>query len=660
MRLIIFLSIFLPVVSFANETKICESSMLDWILETKDCQSSLEKIRHLKSFSEIIRPRIKSEYKRKIMNSPWTEEFPHLYGLIRRQMNDRYERELPISEGDDFDLKLFRNFTNLIDLPYLPEYEYYKGSLGICRILKTLPHLRTVTIESSLLLNPLADNCLAKSSLEGVIIRDEFSGYKYLIPKTKVIGIEYYTGDFKALSHFNHLRYLGVSRETNTLEGIEALYKNSRLTHISLNIQQDVKDINKLGQLRSLLYLNVTCIDEEKLNSPFPKRCRKGSTLSDFSFISSLRWLKHLNLSYHQIKDISFVKNLPYLRSLKVKGNSIEELPSLAGLEQLTYLDLSGNKISSIEGLSGQSLRFLNLSGNSILDFQPLSKLPALEFLNLSHNPYHAKSELFSPSEKLRVLNLNGGGGIPKLDSFERGLTKIKTGDRKLLIEALFHDWNFSPSESANQNCQTFPFISAKLNLNAFENLQYLSMKNNQLSQLPDLIKLEQLMHLNIEKNSITSLASLQSQSLETILASDNSLPSFPRLNLLPKLRKIDLAMNDIQDIEEIIHAPKSLTELLLVGNLIRSLQPMRRTFPPDNGEFMFLGMVELAGNPIGRNDYDCPTNTISGLKTLCTDYLSHKRGNILDLGLESLKLFDNNISEWHQSKKCGVTTADI
>lgn len=259
----------------------------------------------------------------------------------------------------------------------------------------------------------------------------------------------------------------------------------------------------------------------------------------------------------------------------------------------------------------------------------------------------------------LKVLNLNGGGGQPQLDTFEEGITRRRIKDQKLVIETLYHDWNLSPLDSALQNCQTFPLVSSEVDLSKFENLEFLSMKNNQLKRLPVLQHLKNLTYLNIENNNLGDLENFRSNSLQTLLVSDNEFDSLPRLDGMTVLLRADFSSNDIQSVDNIVYFPETLKEIILSNNLIRNLGPLRDRFPADGGSFIFRSMVELSGNPIGRNSSDCPIDGNSGLASLCADYLAERKGNILDLGQENSKFY-SDFNEYHQFRKCGVTTADI
>lgn len=669
MKKFVVLIIFFIEPTFAQEQflKDCEShsmrEVLQYSLKTSSCKETAISISEKKSFSEIIYPEFIKK-NRKLLAYPWTDEFPYLYGFNKQIMNNEYSNPVSVGGEDYGDLDLFKDFKNLTDISYLPEYKYYKGAKGVCKILKRFPNLKTITVEGQFLLNPIADSCLSQKKSVEVIIRDEFKGYKFT-PKTKIIGIENFIGNYEDLLPFTHLKYLGISNSASTLKGIETLYSLSRLTHLSINFKHNVSDIYKTGNFKNLRYLNLTCAENEKLNSPFSTSCAGGSDFSDLTFIPKLQWLEHLNLSFNSISDINPIKALHHLRYLKLKGNKISSIPDLNELKSLNYIDLSGNSLinlSNIETLN--NISFLNLSGNKIQDFTSISKLDKIKYLNISNNPQPTLNHLFIPPPTLKVLNMNGGGGSPSIDTFEFGLRRmpLKTflNEHDLLLEALFHDFNVSSKEAERQNCGTYPIVENSLNLSHFREIEVLTLKNNNLTLLPKDIKaLSHLLYLNIERNMIHYLKpnSLPS-SLETLQMSHNKFAVFPDLSSLKMLEKVDISSNDLTEIENIKKLPESISELILSNNLISNLEAMTTLFPKEKFTF-FSAVIELSGNPVLRNHQNCPVVTASYLENICKEYILEKKDNLLDQGLSSFKYYDN-MQTWHEGRKCGFTSLDI
>jgi hypothetical protein len=117
--------------------------------------------------------------------------------------------------------------------------------------------------------------------------------------------------------------------------------------------------------------------------------------------IGTLRYLKHLNLSFNQISVLpDNIGNLYDLRWLSLVGNTIERLPgSIGNASELEYLDVSSNMLSEIPMEIGNlhSLRILNLSGNNLRTLpKSMESLTGLERLYVNGN--------MIPTKQLQVL----------------------------------------------------------------------------------------------------------------------------------------------------------------------------------------------------------------------------------------------------------------
>lgn len=494
------------------------------VIASKDCSDLREKLLNIKSLSEFYRANKKAALRRKILHSPWTDEFPYLYGLHRRITP---ERELVVDKhiGDEYSIKVLSEFKNIVDFSYLPEFKYYSGELGVCRMLRLFPNTRTLTIESKLLENAIADNCISNSKVEGVVIRDSFKGFKNdFIPKSKIIGIEAFEGELSALRNFKSLRFLGVSNSANVFNGIESLYLASRLTHLSINYNSTIVDVEKIKLFRNLEFLTIICTHQEKIHSPEVGGCQNVPLLQDVSFIKSLRNLKHLNLSHNKLTDISPVLHLSDIRFLKLRGNLISNSFSISKLQSLEYLDLSGNELRDLEELGTSSaLEFLNISGNKISNLEFTSKLSKLKYLNASFNPLDELLSKNQISYSLKFLNLDSLVSKEEVNAKSYlVMDYYKLDNQQYIYECMFHNFikstqgfivgsyvqtlDFSSFPNLNvlslkgAGLQEFP-ISQYLN-----RIQYFDLRWNKLFKLPDLSESRNLIHLDISGNDIVQL----------------------------------------------------------------------------------------------------------------------------------------------------------
>jgi Leucine-rich repeat (LRR) protein len=574
--------------------------------KTKDCTELAKKLSKVKSFHEFIPP-AHGSVKQQNLLFPWTDDFPGLYGL---KQNYTFKGKDPLTSPYYFNqiemfpsLVLFIEFTNITVVSLLPSYTYFNQlEFNVCQFISKFPNLKTITIESSLLLNPENDKCLSASKITGVIIRDSFSGYGRVLPKTKILGIEFYTGDLNHIANYRSLRFLGISNQTQALSGVEALAKLSGLSHFSMNIKS-INEISMLGNLINLTYLNLTCIDDEK-NPISNQGCKIGNYVSEIEFLKDLPWLEHLNLSFSNIDEIGDLSHLTELRYLKLRGNNLINVSKMGLLPKLTYLDLSGNKLEAIENLKVPALKFLNLSGNRLQDFSPIKDLTNLEYLNLSNNNFNKTftSSVLPPT--LRGLNLNGGGGNFHLneiglEAYAQILSQGAEKDHSSEIEVIFHDIGPQKKESKMTNCATYPLLAQIPDLSHLKSLEVLSLKNNKLGLMPNLNNLSKLKYLNLTQNGIHDFSqNLLPKNLIHLDFSLNELDSFPLISSLDHLDRIDLRSNNITNIDQIKLIPNSVRLVNVAYNLVTDTRPIEGATGLSTGRAT-IGSYQFEGNPI-------------------------------------------------------------
>lgn len=628
---------------------ISNQSTLKTIFKTSNCSKIQDEILKLQGLSEVISPlerKIKSEMD--ILSYPWTDSHKYLYGLNASLLNhwSRYESSTTLNEIESVDL--FKGFKNLINIAYTKEYFYYSGQIGLCKILKTLPYLKSVTINSEILLNPLVDKCLSKTNLEGVIIRGKFKGFKRFKPKTKIIGIEYFSGELEELKKFTHLKYLGIALTSSSLSGIEALYELTWLTHLSLNISGTISDAAKIRALRNLEHLSITCANKEQKNIPYTSQCPETSKIKDISFLKKLIWLRHLNLSFNQIEDISPLNTLKHLEHLKLRGNKISKI-NIESLKRLRYLDLSGNIISSKEKIGlVESLTFLNLSGNRIKNTDFLNDLKNLKYLNLSNNP-GIEIENIQRLDSLKALNLNGDGGSPEIlgvKEFKRLLNETNI-DPDYLFETLFYDYGMTPKLSYEKKCKVYPTINSARFSHLFPKLKFLSLKNNLLAD-EDFSRFRNLIHIDVQNNGIKTFNPDQfPPHIESIVVASNQIRKIPSLENLKRLRQLDLSNNDIDKIDRNDYFNNSLKDLNLFNNLIKDLSPLNPMF----SAIYPHGNINILGNPIQRQTSTCPfSDEQTTISKLCREYVLSNKGYIKDT-------LYFHLPERMDSRKCSITS---
>lgn len=164
-------------------------------------------------------------------------------------------------------------------------------------------------------------------------------------------------GSLDGLSSFEHLEMLSVER-------IEA---------------PDLKQLVPLTNLRSL------SIDED-VDDPSPFDEDVTPVLTDYTALSVLTELEHLEITSSALRDFGFLKSLANLTSLSLSDSDAISLEPLQELTGLTALQLSDNHTlldySPLESLT--NLHTLTIDKSTSQPDPDLSKLPLLEDLNMS------------------------------------------------------------------------------------------------------------------------------------------------------------------------------------------------------------------------------------------------------------------------------------
>ncbi|EBF5152561.1 hypothetical protein FH008_15690, partial [Listeria monocytogenes] len=182
---------------------------------------------------------------------------------------------------------------------------------------------------------------------------------------------------------------------------------------------------------------------------------------------------------------------MPVLRGLDASGSRFANL-ELSGLSSFQYLILDNSQVSDLSALSNiSSLKTLSIRNSQVSDLSPLSGLSNLEFLDITGNQVSDLSPLsglnsmhsiYADNNQISEVNLNG---LTALTDFRADNNQIRNVD--LCITNLF----------------------------------YLTLNNNQISDLDFLAGPTALQNINMESNQISDISSLSnlenSQGLEQI-----------------------------------------------------------------------------------------------------------------------------------------------
>lgn len=595
------------------------------LYKTEDCRGIAKKLSQVKGLSEIFLPSV--DRNGRTVNS-WTDQFPHLYGFrdsadvtsLFQNFFDKFTVNKVFNS-----LELYQEFENITDLPYSHDYPFsYKYTL--CDIFKILPQIKSVSIDSELLTEE-ADQCLSSEDVD-VIIRTPF---QIEIPlKSRVIGIENYFGKFSDLAQFPDLLYLGISKAASNQGGLETLAGYNNITHLSIN-NKGISGIENLGNMVNLAYLSLNCIENEEFQ-PY-QTCESGSYLTDTNFLKKLRWLRHLNLNYNNLKELADISNLTNLTTLELEGNKLKSLPDLGKLLKLRTLAVGGNLFTNFTDFTRiKNLEFLDLSSNLITDYSRLSQISRLVHLNLSNNPFLESLSALLPPKSLRVLSLNGG------------LTELKLmiGQEEIGEEFFLDDYTSYTTEYLDQIISTplewyektlkqdvlqdltaaKPFIAPTADFSHLKNIEFLSLRNNRLKHFPDIQGMSQLKYLDLQGNLISKISPQVAHSgIVTLDMTDNLLTRVPDVSHFSSLKKLDLTANRIHSVRR-LSLPPTIKNLALAHNQLKSLSPLSAT------KFKSLNLF-LEQNPVKKNRFFCPLNSSNSDLTWFCDRLVNDRDNI-------------------------------
>ncbi|XP_020490793.2 leucine-rich repeat-containing protein 23 [Labrus bergylta] len=272
--------------------------------------------------------------------------------------------------------------------------------------------------------------------------------------------------------------------------------------------------------------LSLLCRTGNGLGHAFVKMDLKDCGLNDITAISSLIYIRFLDLSNNQLTDLSPLASLTQLLWLKVDNNAVASFNGHP-FEHLTYLQwlsMAGNRLTDMEGLVGPALEKLNLAGNGIQRLNELqdSCFANLVTLELRGNQLDTTDGINLPNLQHLYLAENSIKHLEGLEGLER-LTTLHLRDNQLdTLEGL----------SSNMKC-----------------LQYLNVRGNVL----------------LDKKAIESLGRV-SKTLKALVLSENPLMEatdyrLSVLIILPQLKRLDKDPVSPDEMTEALARIKELKE---------------------------------------------------------------------------------------------------
>ena len=383
---------------------------------------------------------------------------------------------------------------------------------------------------------------------------------------------------FNSLSSLEHL-----SLENNELSFLPASLFNYLTSLQTLTLQG-----NRLSVVHSDVFFEQQIIDQP---------------------ISYPRLISTLILDRNRFDNLAQVEisGLNTLRRLTLAGNRLTAIPAgyFAGFSSIDALDLSRNNISSVlsatsfDGLT--SMTSLNLSSNNIHSVLPGTFGASLYTLDLSHNELtYIKPGVFGNATNLTNLYLRNDA----LQSVTRGVFSTITSLENLdlsdnVIEyALSRSFEDLPSlRQVDMSKNNINFIHSGVFVNT-SLLSSVAFDENRMSNIPvDIVSnLLELRNFTLAHNSIKKLQALQSQSVEILNLTGNSISDIVdgAFNATPQVRKLYLDHNQLSRIRMLMFYGLGFLDLLdLSDNLISTID--NRSFE----SLRYLTHLSLRGNQL-------------------------------------------------------------
>ena len=246
------------------------------------------------------------------------------------------------------------------------------------------------------------------------------------------------------------------------------------------------------------------------------------------------------------------------LETLDLHGNSLRKLPSgMPALDRLTTLNVSKNRLDNDSlGIIGEieSLRELRVAENEIQgSINPvLYRLKKLQILDLSNNKITTITQELAQFSSLQTLLISGN--------------RLATLPTEAIIDMSLRE--LDASRNSLRGC-LFP-----QKITGLPTLITMDVSYNALTSISESqpLALPSLQTLNISENRITELPGISAWiSLITLTADGNQIKAIPdAMTGLPVLKNVDLARNDIRQLDEQIGFMDSLCVLRVANNPLR------------------------------------------------------------------------------------------
>ena len=444
------------------------------------------------------------------------------------------------------------------------------------------------------------------------------------------------------------------------------LLANNRISHVDSTLFNSLSSLeelslenNELSFLPASLFNYLTSLQTLTLQGN-----RLSVVHSDVFFeqqqidqqISYPRLISTLILDRNRFDDLSRVEisGLSTLRRLTLAGNRLTAIPAgyFAGFSSIDVLDLSRNNISSVLSASSfdglTSMKSLNLSSNNIQSVLPGTFGASLYTLDLSDNELiYIEPGVFGNATNLTNLHLRNDG----LQSVNSGVFSTITSLENLDLSDNVIEYVQAPSfedlpslRQVDMSKNNIRFITPGVFVNTSV-LSSVAFDENRLSKTPTDImsNLLNLRNFTLAHNSIRKLQALQSQSVDILNLTGNSISDIVdgAFNGTPQVRELYLDQNQLSRIRLLMFYGLSfLNRLDLSDNLISTID--NRSFE----SLRYLTHLSLRGNQLTSIERETfiGLTSINLLDLSANRLVSHVTQGLRLSPLQDLILDDNDI----------------
>lgn len=358
-----------------------------------------------------------------------------------------------------------------------------------------------------------------------------------------------------------------VNLKLNTNLRVLDLSNNSIYT-INLNSNNNLKHLNLSNNyLSSLEFNHKTAIEELYLDNNKLKDINlfnyeeakiislKNNEITSLDLRRNL-YLKSFDLSHNKIKNIDLI-NQKDIENVNASFTDIKSLKLYS--PKLSGLNISNTKINDMDLPSTLVNLNINKTGINKLDTSKMKDLKSLDISNTYLDHFIFKNndnleDLRAESSHLRIIDISNNKELKSLNLNDNLLKEINLENNSSLIN-LNLSTNFLKSVNTDKlvNLKELDLSNnylEELDLKSNKELLSLNVSENKLNKI-DLKDNNKLIKLNLNDNIIDKLDFSNNKELESLKMQSIGLTKVPELKL-EKLKFLDISKNNIYDLSSI------------------------------------------------------------------------------------------------------------